>query len=110
MKCSGKQYPYPSEIERLNKEKKETKFNELIVQAKTNEENLKVLDEKFKFESQNISVTLQSNINNVTRGFHEDSENWKQEMKSLEHNLTLVRQQITEELTQKLRMGLDLST
>ena len=105
MKCSGKQYPYPSEIERLNKEKKETKFNELIDQAEMNNQNLKVLDERVKFESENISARFKSDIENVTRVIFEDSEEWKQEIKSLQNNLTKVQQQITEDFAQKLRIG-----
>ena len=106
IKCSGKQHPYPIEIERLNKEAKEKKFKNVIDQAKSNKENLKVLDEKITSESHTIAAILQSNIENVTQVLHEDSTEWREEMKSLKNDLTKVQRQITEELNQKLRMGL----
>ena len=67
MKCSGKQHPYPTEIERINKETRERKFNAVIDQAKNNKENLEVLDKKIQSESGTITAALQSNIGNVTK-------------------------------------------
>ena len=60
MKCSGKQHLYPAEVQRLKKEMKEQKFNDVVNQAENNEENLEVLDRKIKNESENIS-----NLNDV---------------------------------------------
>ena len=108
MRCSGKQNPYPTEIERLSKEAKEMKFKNVINQARSNTENLNVLDKKITSESANITAILQSNIENITQALHEDSKEWKQEMKSLKNDLTKVQQKITEDFNQKLRMGLDL--
>ena len=67
MKCSGKQYPYPTEIERINKETRERKFNAVIDQANNNKENLEVLDKKIQSEAGIITKTIQSNIENVTQ-------------------------------------------
>ena len=67
MKCWGKRHPYPTEIERINKETRERKFNAVIDQAKNNKENLEVLDKKIQSESENITAELQSNIENVTQ-------------------------------------------
>ena len=67
MKCSGKQYPYPTEIERINKETREREFNAVIDQAKNNKENLEVLDKKIQSESGIITASLQLNIENVTQ-------------------------------------------
>ena len=108
IKCSGKQHPYPTEFERLHKEAKEKKFKNVIDQARSNTENLNVLDKKITSESANITAILQSNIENITQALHEDSKEWKQEMKSLKNDLTKVQQKITEDFNQKLRMGLDL--
>ena len=105
MRCLGKQYPYPTEIERLNKEAKERKFKNVIDQARINTENLNALDEKITSESANITAILQSNIENITQGLHEDSNEWKHEMKSLRNDLIKVQQKITEDFNQKLRMG-----
>ena len=105
LQCSGKQHPYPTEIERLNKEAKEKKFKNVIDQARTNTENLNVLNEKITSESDNIIAILQSNIKNITQALHEDSKEWKQEMKSVKNDLTKVQQKITVEHNQKLRMG-----
>ena len=93
MKCFGKQHPYPSEIERLNKEMKEQKFKDVIKQAKINADDLEVLDEKFKFESKNISA-LHSNIEKMSQAIHDDSENWKQEIQFLKNDLKKVEQQL----------------
>ena len=68
MKCSGKQHPYPTEIERINKETRDRKFNAVIDQAKTNKDNLEVLDKKIQSETGIITAELQSNIENVTQG------------------------------------------
>ena len=105
MRCLGKQYPYPTEIERLNKEAKERKFKNVIDQARRNTENLNVLDDKITSESANITAILQSNIEDVTQGLHKDSNEWKHEMKSLRNDLIKVQQKITEDFNQKLRMG-----
>ena len=105
MRCLGKQYPYPTEIERLNKEAKERKFKNVIDQARINTENLNALDEKITSKSANITAILQSNIENITQGLHEDSNEWKHEMKSLRNDLIKVQQKITEDFNQKLRMG-----
>ena len=67
MKCSGKQHPYPTEIERINKETKERKFIAVIDQAESNKANLEVLNKKIQSESKNITAELQSNIRNVTK-------------------------------------------
>ena len=67
MKCSGKQHPYPTEIERINKETRERKFIAVIDQAKNNKANLAVLDKKVKSETGIITASLQSNIENVTQ-------------------------------------------
>ena len=106
MKCSGKQHSYPPEIERLTKEANEKKFKNVIDQANSNKKNLKVLDEKILSTSENITVTLQSSIEKVTQDLHEDSKEWKQEIKSLKNGLTEIEQQITDQINQKLRMGL----
>ena len=43
--------------------------------------------------SQNITTALQSNIENVTQAMHDDSENWKQEMKSMKDEMKNMQQQ-----------------
>ena len=67
MKCWGKRHPYPTEIERINKETRERKFNAVIDQATNNKENLEVLDKKIQSESEVITEKMQSNIVNVTK-------------------------------------------
>ena len=106
MKCSGKQHPYPSEIERLNKEMKEKKFKDVVDQASSNKENLKKLDQRFKSESKSITAILNSNIEKVSQALHEDSQEFKKEMKSLKNELMKLEQQIIEEFNNELRMGM----
>ena len=106
MKCSGKQHPYPTEIERLNKDTKEKEIKNVIDQVKSNEENLQALDKKILSESETVIEILQSSITNITQVLQEDYNEWKREMKSLNNNLTKIQQQITDEVNQKLRMGL----
>ena len=106
MKCSGKQHPYPTEIERLNKDTKEKEIKNVIDQVKSNEENLQALDKKILSESETVIEILQSSITNITQVLQDDYNEWKREMKSLNNNLTKIQQQITDEVNQKLRMGL----
>ena len=58
MKCFGKRHPYPSEVERIQKETETNEFNDLVNQTKINEESLKALEEKIKsIEEESLVVT-----------------------------------------------------
>ena len=71
MRCSGKQRLYPSEFEQQ--------------------------DEKMEFRSENISVMLQSSIENATETLRIDSENWKQEMTTLKIELNDIKLRVSEQ-------------
>ena len=71
MKCSGKQRLYPSELENQ--------------------------DDKMEFQSENISVMLQSSIKNATETLRIDSENWKQEMTSLNNELNSIKLRVSDQ-------------
>ena len=71
MRCSGKQRLYPSEFEQQ--------------------------DEKMEFRSENISVMLQSSIENATETLRIDSENWKQEMTTLKNELNDIKLRVSEQ-------------
>ena len=88
MKCSGKQQQYPTEIDRLNKETKERQLDDLINQAKNNEENLKILSEKIDKELKSYSDSLQflkDELKKTQKQFQEQAEiiSWSQNWKVL---------------------------
>ena len=83
MKCSGKQHPYPNEIDRLNKQMKDKQFEDVINQAKTNEENLKILSDKINKEFKSNSDSLQHFKNELKKvqkqlQVHDEIISWSQ--------------------------------
>ena len=110
MKCSGKQHSYPSEQKGLSEDITKQKVKEVTDKAQINEENLRILNENLKSESEIISATLKStlSIENVTRILQEEFAEWKQEINFIKNDLEKTQKQITEDskdLNQKLRMG-----
>ena len=71
MRCSGKQRLYPSELEQQ--------------------------DDKMEFRSENISVMLQSSIENATEALRINSENWEQEMVTLKNELNNIKLRVSEQ-------------
>ena len=96
MKCAGKQQPYPSEIEALNKKRKEKQFIDVIGQAEVNKKKLKVLDEKLKSEAENITETLENEIDNVEENLRNQNEDLKQQIKSLTDEVNGLRENFNE--------------
>ena len=68
MKCSGKQQPYPSEIERLEKASKEKKFNDLIKQAQENEQNIESVTHDQQKDFQQCKQLINSLENRFRKG------------------------------------------
>ena len=85
MKCAGKQQPYPYEIEALNKKRKEKQFIDVIGQTEVNKKNLKVLDETFENE-----------IDNVEENLRNQNEDLKQQIKSLKDEVNGLRENLNE--------------
>ena len=102
MKCSGKQRPYPSEIEQFYDGINKQKLNN--VEDSNYKKDLTALDEKFQFQSRNISVRLKSSIQNVTEVLQRDSEIWKQEINSWNNELNKTQDRVKEQ-EEKLRLG-----
>ena len=96
MKCSGKQQSYPSEIEALNKKRKEQKFAHVVDQAEINKKNLKVLDDKINSEAENITNTFENEIENVEENLRNQNEEFKQQLKSLTNQVNHLRANFSE--------------
>ena len=99
MKCSGKQQSYPSEIDALNKKRKEKQFVDVIDQAEVNKKNLKVLDQKLKSEAENITDTFENEIDDVEENLRNQNEEFKQQIKSLTNEMNNLRANLTETIT-----------
>ena len=84
MKCAGKQQPYPSEIEALNKKRKEQQFADVIDQAEVNKKNLKVLDKKMNFEAKNLTNTFEKEIENVEESNRNQNKEFKEQLGRVE--------------------------
>ena len=91
MKCSGKQQPYPSEIEALNKKRREQKFAHVVDQAEVNKKNLVVLDAKINSEAENITNTFENEIDNVEESIRNQNEEFKEQLKSLTNQVNHLR-------------------
>ena len=96
LKCSGKQQPYPPEIDALNKKIKEQKFAEVIHQAQINKKNLKVLDQKITLESENITETFENEFDSVEENLRNQNEEFKEQLKSLTNEMKNLRVNFTE--------------
>ena len=96
MKCSGKKHPYPTEIESLNKKMREKKFADVIDQAEVNKKNLKVLDEKIHSEAETLTVTFETEIDNVEANLRNQNEELKEQLKSLTSEMNNIRANFTE--------------
>ena len=96
MKCSGKKQPYPTEIESLNKKLREQKFADVIDQAEVNKKNLKVLDEKIHSEAETLTVTFETEIDNVEANLRNQNEELKEQLKSLTSEMNNIRANFTE--------------
>ena len=96
MKCSGKQQPYPSEIEALNKKRKEQKFAHVVDQAEINKKNLKVLDDKIDSEAGNITDTFENEIDNVEENLRNQNEEFKEQLKSLTNQVNHLQGNLSE--------------
>ena len=98
MKCAGKQQPYPSEIEALNKKRKEQQFADVIDQAEVNKKNLTVLNEKIHFEAKNLTDTFENEIDNVEQNLGNQNEEFKEQLKSLTNEMKHLRANFTENI------------
>ena len=96
MRCSGKQQPYPSEIEALTKKRKEQKFAHVVDQAEINKKNLKVLEEKINSEAENITDTFENEIDNVEENLRNQNEEFKEQLKSLKNEVNHLRANFSE--------------
>ena len=95
MKCSGKQQPYPSEIEALNKKRKEQQFADVIDQAEVNKKNLKVLDEQIHSETKNLTDTFENEIDNVEENLRNQNEEFKEQLNFLTNEMNNLRANFT---------------
>ena len=84
MKCSGKKQPYPSEIESLNKKKREKMFIDVIDQAEMNKKNLTVLDEKIHSEAKNLTNAIETEIGNVEKSIWNQNVNFTETINRVE--------------------------
>ena len=91
MKCTGKPQPYPSELEALEKKTKEQKFVDVIDQAKVNQKNLNVLNNKIQSETENITVTFENEIDNVEEDLQNKAEDFKDQLKILTNEISILR-------------------
>ena len=96
MKCSGKQQTYPSEIDALNKKRKEKQFVDVIDQAEVNKKNLKVLDEKILSEAKNLTDNFEIEIENVEENLRNQNQEFKEQLKSLTIQVNHLRVNYTE--------------
>ena len=96
MKCSGKQHSYPSEIDALQKKRKEKQFVDVIDQAEVNKKNLKVLDEKILSEARNLTDNFEIEIKNVDENLRNQNEELKEQLKSLTNQVNHLQNNITE--------------
>jgi len=98
MKCSGKQQPYPSEIEAIDKKRKEKQFADVIDQAEVNKKNLKVLDEQIHSEAKNLTDTFKDEIDNVEENLRNKNHEFNERLKSLTNEIIYLRGNFTENL------------
>jgi len=115
MKCSGKKQPYPSEIESLDKKKREQMFIDVIDQAEVNKKNLTVLDEKIHSEAKNLTNTIETVIGNVEKSIRNQTVNFTEtinraEKQSMTHFTGLSSQIGTQSTLIKVRPSDFIST
>ena len=96
MKCYGKQQPYPSEIEALNKKRREQKFVHVIDQTEVNKKNLKVLDDKIDSEADNITSTFENEIDIFEENLRNQNEELKEQLKYLTIQVNHLRANFSE--------------
>ena len=96
MKCSGKQQPYPPEIDALNKKRKEEKFARVVDQAEVNKKNLEVLDDKINSEAENITNTFENEIENVEENLRNQNEKFREQLESLTIEVNDLRSNLSE--------------
>ena len=108
MKCSGKKQPYPTEIESLNKKRREQKFDDVIDQVEVNKKNLKVLDQQIHSDVKNITNTFETEIGIVEKSIQNQNVNLTEtihrvEKQSITHFTGLSSQIGTQSMVVKVR-------